>query len=124
VAPKSLTSQSGPSKPDNAAICVLAFDHARQRSMRTSRRPMANDGDDSGSSWPRNGDPRLDEDDRLLTAPMLAARWNKTPNEWRCWRYRGEDHPLFNCRSGASPIALATSGASKRSARSPQPSRR
>ena len=99
MAPKSLNSQSGPSKPDDAAIGVLAFDHARQRSMRSSRRPKANDDDDGGSPWPSNGDPRLDEDDRFLTPPMLASRWNKTPNELRCRRNRGEGHPLFNCRS-------------------------
>ena len=106
MAPKSLNSQPGPSKPDDAAIGVVAFDHARQRSMRSSRRPKANDDDDGGSPWPSNGDPRLDDDDRLLTPPMLAARWNKTPNELRCRRNRGEGHPLLNCRSrqGLSPF--------------------
>jgi hypothetical protein len=99
MTPKSLTPQSGPSKPDDAAIGVLAFDHARQRSMRSSRRPKANDDDDGDSPWPNKRDPGRDDDDRLLTPSMLAARWNKTPNELRCRRNRGEGHPLFNFRS-------------------------
>jgi hypothetical protein len=78
MTPKSLNSQSTPSRPDDAAGGVLAFDHARQRSMRSSRRPKANDDDDSGSPWPSNGYPRLDHDDRLLMAdtpsPFNRAR--------------------------------------------------
>jgi hypothetical protein len=77
MAPKSLNSQSGPSKPDDAAIGVLAFDHARQRSTRSSRRPKANDDDDGGSPWPSNGDPRLDDDDRLLTPPCSRPAGTK-----------------------------------------------
>jgi hypothetical protein len=104
MAPKSLNSQSGPSKPDDAAIGVLAFDDARRRSIRSSRRPKANDDDDGGSPVPSNGDPRLDDDDRLLTPPVLAARWNKTPNELRCRRNRGEGHSILELtRFGGHP---------------------